>query len=118
MSRLVRLVAVFGILLLSVEAFSSNQSQSENFRGRLIEGRVIYGQTLRCEILNDSHRPIRVMNYTYDIYYRNRFGGIDLAKRSFACRYNCRVSTHSPQVFTGPLNNGPTVYANCFAFVR
>ncbi|WP_417336718.1 hypothetical protein [Halobacteriovorax marinus] len=118
MNRLIKLVMVLGILLASVESFSSVESIEENYRGRLIEGRVIYGPTLTCEIWNDSHRPIRVMNYSYEIFYRNRFGGIDMARRDFHCRYNCRVRTQTPQVFSGPVNNGPTVYANCFAFVR
>ncbi|PIK16223.1 hypothetical protein [Halobacteriovorax sp. JY17] len=118
MAKLIRLVAVFSILLLCVEAFSSEEVESDKSRGRVIQGHVIYGPTLTCELWNDSYRPIRVMNYTYDIYFRNRFGQVELAKRTFDCRYNCRVRSQTSQVFTGPLNNGPTISANCFAFVR
>ena len=118
MAKLIKLVAIFSILLLCVESFSSEEVESDKSRGRFIQGQVIYGQTLRCELWNDSHRPIRVMNYTYDIYFRNRFGRVELAKRTFNCRYNCRVRTYTSQVFTGPLNNGPTISANCFAYVR
>lgn len=118
MAKLIKLVAVFSILLLSVESFSSENTEDKNYRGRTIQGQVIYGPTLTCEIWNDSYRPIRVMNYTYEIYFRNHFGGISLAKRNFDCRYNCRVRTQTSKVFSGPLNDGPTISASCFAFVR
>ncbi|WP_127713986.1 hypothetical protein [Halobacteriovorax sp. HLS] len=87
-------------------------------RNDLVEGIVHYGPTLQCEIWNDARRPIRVINYTYNIWYRGPNGRALLATRRFDCRYNCRVGEFSSQIFTGPLNNGPTISASCNAIIR
>jgi hypothetical protein len=120
MSKLTRLLAIASFMLFSIQSYSSEQEHpgDDHRRSHEIQGEVIYGPTLRCELWNDGHRPIRVVSYTYDIWFRNRFGRLELAKRTFQCRYNCRLGVDANNVFSGPINNGPTVSATCSAFVR
>ena len=87
-------------------------------RTELVEGVVNYGQSFTCEIWNEDHKPMRVLNFSYSIWFRDQFGRARLTTRAFDCRYNCRVPSYGYNILSGPLNNGPTISASCTALVR
>lgn len=111
------LVLLFSIFS-SIQLLADAEHPGHPPRSDVFEGIVHYGPTLQCEIWNDHRRPVRVINYTYDIWYRGPNGRPMLTSRSFDCRYNCRIGAHQEKIFTGPLNNGPTISASCRALVR
>ncbi len=118
MIRSLKLLALLLTMLSSIYVIANEEHPGHPPRNTVVEGVVHYGRTLQCEIWNDHRRPIRVLNYTYDIWYRGADGRARLTSRSFDCRYNCRIGSDHYNVFSGPLNNGPTISASCRALVR
>ncbi|OUR99831.1 hypothetical protein A9Q84_02040 [Halobacteriovorax marinus] len=120
MTNLTRFLAIASFMFLSIQSYSSEEVHpGDDHRGTYsIEGEVVYGPMLQCEFWNDSDRPIRVINYTYKIWFRNPWGRLELATRLFQCRYNCRLGVDAYNIFSGPVNDGPTVSATCSALVR
>lgn len=119
MFKSIKLVVLILATISSFQILSSEDKHPGHPpRTQLIEGIVHYGQNFTCEIWNDDHRPMRVINYTYNIWFRDPYGRSRLATRAFDCRYNCRVPANGYNVLSGPLNNGPTISASCTALVR
>jgi hypothetical protein len=118
MFKSLKLIVLLLAMLSGLNIFADELHPGHPPRNTVVEGMVHYGPTLQCEIWNDHRRPIRVINYRYDIWFRGPDGRPRLTTRSFDCRYNCRIGVNQHNVFSGPLNNGPTISASCRALVR
>ena len=113
-------ITIFSIMIIS-PSFASVDIEHPGHpprRDTYIPGTVIYGPFLQCQLLNVRNHPIRVIDYSYDIWENNGRGGTYRYEKFLQCRYNCRVAANAFQNFTGPANNYRISYATCSARVR
>ncbi len=82
-------------------------------RHNVVEGQINWGRFVNCEIYNDTHRRMQVVDYQYIITFTNGF----TRTFDYKCQFGCEVPTYSFQRFSGPTNQPNIMHASCRAHV-
>ena len=101
------------LLCLTLLVFLTQKVWAESARHRTVQGQINWGRYVNCEIYNNSHRPMKVIDYQYIITYTNGFS----RTFNYTCQAGCKVENFSFQRFSGPTNYANIMDASCRAHV-
>ncbi len=101
------------LLCLALLLFLTQKIWAQEERHRTVEGQINWGPFVNCEIYNNSHRRMTVLDYQYTITYTNGF------QRTFnyICQHGCNVRSFDFTRFSGPTNHPNIMAATCRAHV-
>ncbi|RZF22627.1 hypothetical protein DAY19_02310 [Halobacteriovorax vibrionivorans] len=101
------------LLCLALLLFLTQKIWAQEERHRVIDGQINWGPFVNCEIYNDSHRRMSVIDYQYTITYTNGFQRVF----NYKCQFGCEVPSFDFQRFSGPRNHPNIMHASCLAHV-